>query len=476
MLINRITKHEYLPKMYGYLTDKINNLFSYIITSDLFRLLSVPFVSEEGFVYYGRYLEHFPIYTYRNKIIEEIAQKHVENGNIIIVINSYIVNNYAWHIGTVAKYFILVLPTLMLCAYIVNTYNENKDSYITKTINFFLTWIKFFFEKLENMLEGYISLKFFFFLMFLFFSNFFEYDDNINYVIFIEWNIPVCFGMVLILELIFMLKSFTFMYLNGSKTKKIILVTYFEDLINFFILNIRILLQLIRGIICGIYHDLLREYNIKTIIYLHEINFEWINSNEITNADIKIKILSKILFVICYLFIITFAVILMFLQALFLFLAIWLFCKCWFMSVSSSKYLFKNKINITKFFKKNVKFLNKSCYLFMGSKCNVSKVKLFHIYRNGRSCRSKISFFCKTSVRKLRARRRADFKKKKKLFSIFVRTKQWILRKDGSQRRFSNNSVIILKKNAQVWTNHIFGPTTIELKRKKILSVFKKIY
>jgi len=120
--------------------------------------------------------------------------------------------------------------------------------------------------------------------------------------------------------------------------------------------------------------------------------------------------------------------------------------------------------------------LNKSCYLFMSSKCNISKVKLFHIYRSGFKCKSKISFFCKTSVRKLRARRRIDFKKKKKLFSIFIRTKQWILRKDGSQRKFSNNSVIILKKNAQTWTNHIFGPTTIELKRKKILAIFKKIY
>ena len=188
--------------------------------------------------------------------------------------------------------------------------------------------------------------------MFLFFSNFFEYDDNINYVVFIEWNIPVCFGMILILELIFMLKSYIFMYLNGSKTKKLILVTFFEDLINFFILNIRILLQLIRGIICGIYHDLLREFNIKAIIDLHDSNFDWINSSEITSACIEIRIFAKIIFVICYLYIITFAVILMFLQALFLFLAIWLFCKCWFMSVTSAKFLFKDKINITKFFKK----------------------------------------------------------------------------------------------------------------------------
>lgn len=68
--------------------------------------------------------------------------------------------------------------------------------------------------------------------------------------------------------------------------------------------------------------------------------------------------------------------------------------------------------------------MNKSCILFMSSKCNVSRVKLFHIYRSGFKCKSKISFFCKASVRRLRANRSIDFKKKKKIFSIFVRTKQ----------------------------------------------------
>lgn len=340
--------------MYDIIALRLNSIYNYIINSDLIRLLSVPFVSEEGFVYYGRYLEHFPIYTYRNEIIEDIVQKQIQNKNIFALTNAYILDNYAWHIGTIGKYLILVFPTIFLSMYIVKTFNENKDSYITKTITFFITWIKFFYEKLENILEGYLSVKVFFFLMFLFFSNFFEFDDNINYVIFIEWNIPVCFGMVLILELVFMLKSYTLMYLNGSKTKKIITVTLFEDLINFLILNIRILLQFIRGVICGIYHDLLREFNINAIIKLHEANFEWINSAEIVNSCTEIRVFAKIIFVICYLYIITFAVILMFLQALFLFLAIWLFCKCWFISVTSSKFLFKDKINITKFFNKKM--------------------------------------------------------------------------------------------------------------------------
>jgi hypothetical protein len=56
-----------------------------------------------------------------------------------------------------------------------------------------------------------------------------------------------------------------FIYLNGANSRKIIIASFFEDLINFFILLVRVFLQFIRGVICGIYHDLLRESNIVTI-------------------------------------------------------------------------------------------------------------------------------------------------------------------------------------------------------------------
>lgn len=123
----------------------------------------------------------------------------------------------------------------------------------------------------------------------------------------------------------------------------------------------------------------------------------------------------------------------------------------------------------------NVKFLNKSCYLTVSNKSNVSKVKLFHIYRQGRNCKSKISFFCRTSVRKLKPKRKFEFKKKKKLFSLLVRTKQWALRFDGSQRKFFSNSIVILKKTSHLWSNYIWGPLLIETRRKLILVKFKII-
>lgn len=120
--------------------------------------------------------------------------------------------------------------------------------------------------------------------------------------------------------------------------------------------------------------------------------------------------------------------------------------------------------------------MNKGCILNTANKSNVLRVRLFHIFRSGRNSKSKISFFSKTSVRELKPLKKIEFKKKKKIFSLFVRTKQWILRNDGSQRKFSDNSIIILKKNSTIWNKYIVGPTTLELKRKKYISFFKYVF
>lgn len=331
-----------MSKVFDFYSENIAKIQNSSIFQVFFDLFSI----ENGFTTFSKYNENFNIYSYRNKYIEELAKKHLDNNNIFLHTYCNIIYNYSWHLGIFFKYFTPTLAFLTFILFIVDTYNDNKNSIITKIIDYFILWIKFFYEKLENMKEGFLMAKLMFFFITIFFSSFFFFDDYINYLVFLEWNIPVCFGIILILELLWMLKSYIFIYLNGSKTKGTLLVTFFEDLINFFILNIRILLQLIRGIICGIYHDLLRESNIKIILWLHETNFEWINSIELSITNVYIKFSYKIIFFIFYLIIITFAVILMFLQALFLFLAIWLFCKCWFMSINYSKFFIGDKKNI----------------------------------------------------------------------------------------------------------------------------------
>jgi len=120
--------------------------------------------------------------------------------------------------------------------------------------------------------------------------------------------------------------------------------------------------------------------------------------------------------------------------------------------------------------------MNKLTYISITNKSNIAKARVFHIYRNGVNAKSKISFFLKCSVKKLRPFRKVEIKKKKKFFSLLIRTKQWILRSDGSQRKFSDNSVLVLKKKILPWSIYIWGPTTIEQKRKKLLILFKNIF
>ena len=341
--------------MYSEFIKIYDKTFDIILESEFFRSLYDQFklVNQKGG--FTKYNENFNVYTYRNQYIENLVQKQMDNNNIFVHAFGYTLSNYSWHIGVFAKYIPLMFAFIIFIMFIIETYKFKKNSIITKSINYFIVWIKFFHEKLENTKEGYLMAKLMLFFLTLFFSSLFFFDDYINYIVFLEWNIPVCFGIILILELIWILKSHILIYLNGSKTKNSLSLTLFEDLINFFILVIRIILQLIRGIICGIYHDLLRESNIKIILWLHETNFEWVKSIELLTENIYLKIFYKILFVIFYLLIITFAIILMFLQALFLFLAIWLFCKCWFMSVNNSKFFFKNKWKKTAFISKNNK-------------------------------------------------------------------------------------------------------------------------
>ena len=50
-----------------------------------------------------------------------------------------------------------------------------------------------------------------------------------------------------------------FVYLTGSRGRRSLFVVVLEDLIAFVILLSRVSLQIVRGIICGLYHDFFRE-------------------------------------------------------------------------------------------------------------------------------------------------------------------------------------------------------------------------
>jgi len=116
--------------------------------------------------------------------------------------------------------------------------------------------------------------------------------------------------------------------------------------------------------------------------------------------------------------------------------------------------------------------MGKSTWLRIANKSNVWKTKIFHVYRHGLDNGSRISFLTKSSVKKLVPLRRIDIKRKKRIFTLIVRSKQWTSRLDGSKRKFFRNDAIILKKNANISDTRTRGCVIIEFARKKYLNFF----
>lgn len=111
----------------------------------------------------------------------------------------------------------------------------------------------------------------------------------------------------------------------------------------------------------------------------------------------------------------------------------------------------------------------------IANKSNVWKVKVFHIYRHGKKSKSMVSFITRSSVKRLIPLKRIEIKRKARVCTLIVRTKQWSMRLDGSQRKFFSNDAAILKKNTNFINNETKGPTILELSRRKQLGFFKDL-
>lgn len=122
--------------------------------------------------------------------------------------------------------------------------------------------------------------------------------------------------------------------------------------------------------------------------------------------------------------------------------------------------------------------MGKESKLFVTNKSNINYVKIFYVSRHGKKVRSKINFFTKVSVRTLNLVKNIPLihKKRSKLYTIVVRSKQWTNRIDGSSRKFFSNACIILKKKRLYTITKIIGPTFIEMFRKKLVPSFKSIF
>lgn len=209
---------------------------------------------------------------------------------------------------------------------------NNKSNFLINYEIFLIFLLNILFIKFETFEEALSVIIFWPWCIVLVFTHLIVFENNEIFFIFIEWGLPVIYSYFIICEYLWSLGSYFFIYLNGTRGRRSLVFTLIEDLIAFFILIARVSLQMIRGIICGLYHDFFREiteFIIDTwdsFFYLYSWKMPFLKMS-VWN-DLLIFCLNVYLIA----FILLFIYFILFLQLMFLLIAVWLFARCWFIS------------------------------------------------------------------------------------------------------------------------------------------------
>jgi len=166
----------------------------------------------------------------------------------------------------------------------------------------------------------------------LVFTHIFLVDDNEVLFIFIEWGLPIVYGFFLLFEHLWNFGSYFFVYLNGGRGRRSIFIVIIEDILTFFIVIIRVSLQVVRGLLCGFFHNFFRGVYDKVFDLYHVYLYysDWSVPFFHTNPTAQLIYFFLGWYIIA--FTLLFVYIILFLQLLFLIIAVWLFCRCWFIS------------------------------------------------------------------------------------------------------------------------------------------------
>lgn len=202
-------------------------------------------------------------------------------------------------------------------------------------------WLYNSFNKTDSLEETLCLSLLWPWCIILIFSHVINLSPFYNNFSLAEWSIPVIYGLLLMLNNIYSLGSFFLIFLTGSKTRRSILLTLFEDLLAVTILFLRILLQMVRGVIVGLFHWICREL-------MFSLRAWWTHDNLLAHITPATKYSHYLVLIISFLILnliftaYNFLVItsIMFLQLIFLLIAIWLFCKCWFIAANPNPYNF----------------------------------------------------------------------------------------------------------------------------------------
>lgn len=233
-------------------------------------------------------------------------------------------------------YFIFLLTLLSIIKW---HYDHSMVGYTTRTnFTLFYQFITYDFltlvlNKYESSEEAICSIVLWPWCFLLVFTHVFLIDNNEIIFIFVEWGLPVIYGFFLLIEHIWNFGSHFLVYLNGGRGRRSITIVIVEDILTFFIVIIRVSLQVVRGLLCGFFHNLFRDIADKVANIYHTYCFytNW-NIPFVRTSTVFVDVMS--MFAKWYFlgWALLFIYAILFLQALFLVIAVWLFCRCWFIS------------------------------------------------------------------------------------------------------------------------------------------------
>lgn len=248
--------------------------------------------------------------------------------------------------------FITIFLYLFLLIYKLHTeYGSTSESTkpnIMIRYNIFVnSWLNFAGIKFESIEEAFSIIILWPWCIVLIFTHLFTVENNENFFIFVEWGLPVAYGFLILFESAWLFSTHLLIYLNGARGRRSLIATLIEDCVALIILTSRITLQMIRGLICGFFHDFFREiseYLIDTWeLYIYYATWQVPFCKGSFSTDLVSFFIDWYLISFTLLFI----YFILFLQLLFLVIAVWLFCRCWFISIKKPTFFinYYNSIN-----------------------------------------------------------------------------------------------------------------------------------
>ncbi len=118
--------------------------------------------------------------------------------------------------------------------------------------------------------------------------------------------------------------------------------------------------------------------------------------------------------------------------------------------------------------------VQKNSKLNVSDTCGVVSVKCFHIYQKKKLLIGTVGNFLKVSIRKTHARLKQKLRRKKSK-AIFIISKQFFSKPDGSTIKFYKNNCVLLKKRLTPRGKLVSGPIVYNFKRKKFITSFSRI-